>query len=422
MKKRISVLVASVLSMSLFAACAGGTAATTAGGTAAGTTAAGTTASTTAAGTTASTTAAGTTASTTAAGTTASTTAAGTTASTTAAGTTASTTTAGSTVAGPKTAEAGSIVKMGLGIKASVAKSSDFAADKAGAAQADVVIAAVGFDKDGKVASIKIDNAQTKVEYNADGTLKSDPAATYKTKQEKKDEYGMKKASAIGKEWYEQAEALSAWMQGKTAEEIKNMKTKPGADEAHPAVPDEADLATSVTISVQDYIAVVEEAAKNAVDVEGGADTVGLGIHINIGKSAGKTAEKGAVAQIDNTITAVALKGDKVAASILDVVQAKVEYDAEGKVTTDKAAEVSSKVDLGDKYGMKAASSIKKEWYEQAKALTEWTVGKTNAEIQGIESEEKDGKKIVKGDLASSVTVGVADYLKVFDHAIMNAR
>lgn len=403
MKKRISVLVASVLSLSLFAACTGGAAATTAGGTSAGTTAAGTTASTTAAGTTASTTAAGTTA------------------STTAAGTTASTTTAG-TVAGPKTAEAGSIVKLGLGIKSSVAKSADFAADKPGAAQADVVIAAVGFDKDGKVASIKIDNAQTKVEYNADGTLKSDPAATYKTKQEKKDEYGMIKASKIGKEWYQQAEALAAWMQGKTIEEIKAMKTKPGADEAHPAVPDEADLATSVSITVQDYIAVVEEAYANAVDVEGGADTVGLGVHINIGKSAGKTADKGAVAQIDNTITAVALKGDKVAASVLDVVQAKVAYDADGKVTGDKTAEVQSKVELGDKYGMKAASSIGKEWYEQAKALTDWTVGKTNAEIQGIESEEKDGKKIVKGDLAASVTVGVADYLKVFDLAIQSAR
>lgn len=375
MNKKISVLAASVLSLSLLAACSGADATTTTAGTTADTTAAGTT-------------------------------------------------TAGSTeVEGPVAAEAGSIVKLGLGSKTSVAKSSDFTAEKPGAAQADVVIAAVGFDKDGKVASIKIDNAQTKVEYNEDGSLKSDPAAEYKTKQEKGPEYGMIKASTIGREWNQQIEALAAWMQGKTVEEIKAMKTKQGADEAHPAVPDEADLATSVSITVQDYIAVVEEAYQNAVDVAEGADEVGLGVDIAIGKSAGKTADKAAAAQVDTTISAVALKGDKVAAAILDVVQAKVAYDADGKITSDKVAEVPSKNELGADYGMIKASKIGKEWFEQAKALADWTVNKTAAEVAAIPAEEKDGKVIVTdADLATSVSVGISDYLTVFDEAIQTAR
>lgn len=375
MNKKISVLAASVLSLSLLAACSGADATTTTAGTTADTTAAGTT-------------------------------------------------TAGSAeVEGPVAAEAGSIVKLGLGTKTSVAKSSDFTAEKPGAAQADVVIAAVGFDKDGKVASIKIDNAQTKVEYNEDGSLKSDPAAEYKTKQEKGPEYGMIKASAIGREWNQQIEALAAWMQGKTVEEIKAMKTKQGADEAHPAVPDEADLATSVSITVQDYIAVVEEAYQNAVDVAEGADEVGLGVEIAIGKSAGKTADKAAAAQVDTTISAVALKGDKVAAAILDVVQAKVAYDADGKITSDKVAEVPSKNELGADYGMLKASKIGKEWFEQAKALADWTVNKTAAEVAAIPVEEKDGKVIVTdADLATSVSVGISDYLTVFDEAIQTAR
>ncbi len=375
MNKKISVLAASVLSLSLLAACSGADATTTTAGTTADTTAAGTT-------------------------------------------------TAGSAeVEGPVAAEAGSIVKLGLGTKTSVAKSSDFTAEKPGAAQADVVIAAVGFDKDGKVASIKIDNAQTKVEYNEDGSLKSDPAAEYKTKQEKGPEYGMIKASTIGREWNQQIEALAAWMQGKTVEEIKAMKTKQGADEAHPAVPDEADLATSVSITVQDYIAVVEEAYQNAVDVAEGADEVGLGVEIAIGKSAGKTADKAAAAQVDTTISAVALKGDKVAAAILDVVQAKVAYDADGKITSDKVAEVPSKNELGADYGMIKASKIGKEWFEQAKALADWTVNKTAAEVAAIPAEEKDGKVIVTdADLATSVSVGISDYLTVFDEAIQTAR
>ena len=41
------------------------------------------------------------------------------------------------------------------------------------------------------------------------------------------------------------------------------MKTKK-VDDAHPSVPDVADLTSKVTVSVQDYMAAVEEACKNA--------------------------------------------------------------------------------------------------------------------------------------------------------------
>lgn len=380
MKKRISVIVASVLSMSLLASCSSSTPSTTAAGTAAGTTAADTT-----------------------------------TADTTAP----ATTSAGNVAEAPVPAAAGSIVKMGLGIKTSVAKSKAFIAEAPGSAQADVVVAAVGFDADGKVASIYIDNAQTKVEFNADGTVKSDKAAEIQSKQELKDAYGMVKASKIGKEWYQQIEALAAFFQGKTIEEIKATKTKAGADANHPAVPDEADLATAVSITIQDYIAVVEEAWNNAIDVTGGADKVGLGITTSIGKSADKTADKGAAAQIDNNIVAVALKGDKVAATILDVVQAKVEFDQEGALVTDVTQEAKSKVDLGDAYGMKKASKIGKEWFEQAKGFADWTVGKTLDEIKAAEGEDGKAKDT---DLASSMTVGVSDYIKSLDEAAAKAR
>lgn len=321
-----------------------------------------------------------------------------------------------------KAAEAGSIVKMGVGIKAKAAKSKEFTAEKPGVAQADVVIAVVGLDKDGKVADIVIDNAQTKVEFNADGTLKTDPAEPLKTKVELKDEYGMFKASEIGREWYEQAGALGAWMQGKTIEEIKGMKTKE-KDESHPAVPTEADLATNVSISVEDYVAAVEEAISTAVEVPEGADKVGLGVNISIAKSKAKTAEAGAIGQIDTTISGVAVKGDKVAANILDVVQTKVSYDAEGKITSDTKAEVKSKLDLGAEYNMKKVSAIGKEWNEQAEALTKWTIGKSLDEIKGLATEDKDGKKVVTDpDLKTSVSVGVADYLTVFEEAITTAN
>ena len=165
-------------------------------------------------------------------------------------------------------AEGGSIVKLGIGHITTIAKSKDLGKDAEGKevlplGQVDTVMAAVGFDKDGKVISVTIDNAQTKVTFDAALQVTSDIKAESKTKVELKEEYGMIKASSIGKEWYQQAEALGQWMVGKTVDEIKAMKTK-NKDASHPAVPDVPELTSSVTVSVQEYIAAVAEGYANA--------------------------------------------------------------------------------------------------------------------------------------------------------------
>ncbi len=165
-------------------------------------------------------------------------------------------------------ASASGIVKIGMGHVTSIGSSKDLGVDKDGKdvlplGQVDTVITAVALDKDGKVVKVTIDNAQTKVDFNKDLTLKSDVKAAGKTKVELGAEYGMVKASQIKKEWFEQAAALEKWMVGKTIADIKGMKTVK-KDDAHPAVPDVAELKSSVTVSVQDYIGVVTEAATNA--------------------------------------------------------------------------------------------------------------------------------------------------------------
>ena len=59
------------------------------------------------------------------------------------------------------------------------------------------------------------------------------------------------------------------------------MKTK-AKDDHHPAVPDEADLASTVTMNVSDFIAAVAEAYDNAIDVKAGAEKFGLGHNISV--------------------------------------------------------------------------------------------------------------------------------------------
>lgn len=146
----------------------------------------------------------------------------------------------------------GSIAKIGLGHVTSIGKSKDLTEGVA-SGQVDTVIAAVGFDKDNKVVKITIDTAQTKVEFDQDMKLTSDVNAENKTKVELGDGYGMKKASSIGKEWFEQIAALEDWMMGKTVEEIKAVNTE-----------DDADLKASVTVGVDSYLKTLEEASNKA--------------------------------------------------------------------------------------------------------------------------------------------------------------
>lgn len=314
--------------------------------------------------------------------------------------------------------EKGAIVKVGLGNNASVKKSKEFS-EKGATAQADIIFAAVGLDKDGKIVAVNIDNAQTKVLFNADGTLKTDVKEEPKTKRELGDAYGMKEATTMGLEWYQQMDNFEAAVIGKTIDEVLAMPVYE-KDPNHPAVL--TDLAASVTISVEGYQAALKDAVERAIEVDG-ADNIGLGISVSTKKSKAKAETKGAVAQMDNTAALVAVKDGKVAKVILDVLQPKVEYNEDGTLKTDvKAVEIKSKKVLGDAYGMKEASGIKKEWWEQANAIEAWMEGKTLEEVLALPVEDKEDKKVATGDLAASVTVGVADYLKVFEEAFNNAK
>ena len=153
--------------------------------------------------------------------------------------------------------------KTGLGTVISISKSKAATAEADGLAQADVISAAVTVDQNGKIVSVDIDSAQVKVNFDATGALKTDLTAALKTKVELGDDYGMKAYGNAVAEWYEQIASLEAWMVGKTLAEVKAMKTYE-KDAAHPAVPDEADLKTTVTIDVSSYLAAVEKAIANA--------------------------------------------------------------------------------------------------------------------------------------------------------------
>lgn len=316
---------------------------------------------------------------------------------------------------GCETAAKAQPLKTGLGIVTSLTKSKDATADADGLAQTDSVVVAVLVDADGKIQNCSIDTAQTKINFSKDGKITSDKAASYPSKQELGANYGMAKASSIGKEWFEQANALATYVIGKTVDEVKGIAV---SDEGKPTG---TDLTSSVTMSITNYVAAIEKAVASAQDL--GAkkgDKLGLGVLTTIDKSKDVAADAAGLAQAYSFYTATSFGADgKITSSVIDSTQGKVNFDATGVITSDLTAEVKTKNELGADYGMKSASKIGKEWNEQAAAFAKYVVGKTAADVAGIAVSEG---KPTGTDLTSSVTVTISGFMTIIDKANTNAK
>ena len=101
------------------------------------------------------------------------------------------------------------------------------------------------------ITSCILDGVQAKGAVDAAGQLLTDVTAPVLSKDQKGADYGMGKISSIGKEWNEQAAAFASYVTGKTVEEIQGIAVN---EETRPA---DADLATSVTIAVGGFQALL---------------------------------------------------------------------------------------------------------------------------------------------------------------------
>lgn len=305
-------------------------------------------------------------------------------------------------------------VKTGLGIVTSVASSTD-AGEKDGLAEVDSIIAAVTVDKDGKIVKCVLDAAQTKINFSKEGKILTDLNSTIKTKQELKEEYGMKKASKIGKEWYEQANAFAEYVIGKTAAEVKGIAVTGEGKAA------DQDLSSSVTVHVGDFINAVVKAVGNAQDFGAkSGDKLGLGVNTSISDSKDAGDQDG-LAQAYSYYTATTFDASgKITSCVIDSTQGKVNFSKDGKVTSDIKAEVQTKNELGENYGMKKASKIGKEWNEEAAAFGKYVIGKTVDEVKGIAVSDQG---VPSGaDLNTSVTIHISSFQDIIAAASNNAK
>lgn len=305
-------------------------------------------------------------------------------------------------------------VKTGLAVINSAAKSTS-AGDANGVAEADSMIVAVTVDDSGKIVNCAIDQAQTKIEFSKDGKIVTPLDTIVVGKQELGTAYGMGKASSIGKEWNEQATAFSNYVIGKTVDEIKGIAVN------EEGVPSGDDLKSSVTIHIGDFVKGIEKAVANAQNAGASADDkLGIGVVTNIARSA-DAGDKDGVAEAYTYYTAATFNADgAITSDIIDASITDVNFDKTGKITSDINGEIKTKDELGDAYGMKAQSSIGKEWNEEAAAFAKYVVGKTIDQVKGIAINEEG---VPTGDdLKSSVTVHITDFMTVLEKAFKAAK
>ncbi len=256
--------------------------------------------------------------------------------------------------------------------------------------------AAIICDSDGIIVDCIFDSIEDSVSIEGGVVVQSGTALS---KNEQGNEYSMRSASGIGKEWYEQAEHFAGFIRGMNIEDAENVDGG------------EAELMAGCTIDINGFKTAIEEAEDNeeeAVAFESvETPKVALAVVSNSDGSKDATADSDGIASLTSTYAAVAKKGDKIACANIEVTETKVYFDASGLISEIDYGD--GKREEGDSYGMKASSAIGLEWYEQVRNFEKYIVGMTPDQVPQIDM--SDGYA-TDDALKAGCTIKIDDFVK----------
>lgn len=302
-------------------------------------------------------------------------------------------------------------LKTGLYIGTNLSNSKDASTEGNGAVVYDITIVAVTVDGKGIIRSCLIDSVPATVAFDASGVIQTDLSAEILTKNELGDNYGMRAKSQIGYEWDEQVAAFAKHAVGKTVDQLKNGSINESGYAA------DVDLASSASINLFPYIFGIEGAVNNAQPLGAKAgDELRLASISGLEGSKSATDETDGLAQFDVNVVALTVNGDTITSCTIDSLQAKVNFNNGGSITTDLTAQMLTKNQLGENYGMSNLSSIGAEWNEQAAAFSKYVTNKTAADVAGIAISEDFTP--TEADLVSSVTIKINGFQDLIAKAL----
>ena len=307
----------------------------------------------------------------------------------------------------------GAEYKLGMGVNLSTDSS------KENNAQVDATVAAVVTDKDGKIVACRLDVAQSKMDVTGGAV---DAAKTFKTKMELGDDYGMVAYGNAIAEWYDQAKAFESYVVGKTAAEVEGIETVLN-DSGHNVATDAALLA-GCTMDITAFKAAVVKACNDekGATFTGKDFTLGVAAITAADESTAATDSDDAVVKMYTEYAAAVVgKDGKILAALTDATQPKISADKNGQITG--ADFKGTKRELGADYGMVAYGSAIAEWDAQAKAFADYTVGKTAAEVAGLETVESNGHNVTTDEtLFATCTMDISGMMAVIALAANYAR
>ena len=283
--------------------------------------------------------------------------------------------------------------KTGLGV---VTEATD--QDRAG--KIELAAAAVLLDGEGKLESVLLDELEVSVSADSTGhvTLPTD----WRTKRQKGVDYPLAEVSSLKKGWAEQADAFANYLIGMSPEQVSMLKVDKDGK------PTDADLLSGCTIAVDRYRDAVVRACENA-QVLGAArgDTVKLGVEVDeMPQGLVGTDDKDAQVQAKITLAVVTMdENARVTSAIGDMTEPELTVSADGTVSAPREP-VYTKNELGDRYGMRSASALGKEWYEHSAGWCSYLKGKNAVEIGKLSADGTDA------DLKALCTISVTDLQK----------
>ena len=274
-------------------------------------------------------------------------------------------------------------------------------------------LVAVTVDDAGVINSCIIDSIPATVSFDNSGAITSDYLEPVITKNELGADYGMVSGSGAIAEWDEQVAALADFAVGKTIDELKN-----GAIDETGRAPEGSDLASSATIYLGGYVSAIETAVNNAQHLGADAEDELRLVTLNkLSSSADATADEAGLIELDADVAAVTVRDGVITSCVIDSVQAKVNFDTTGTITTDLSGGFPSKNELGEAYGMAAWGGAIAEWNVQAASFASYVTGKTAEEVAGIAIDEAT-KPADGTDLSSSVTISIGGFQALIAKAL----
>ena len=143
---------------------------------------------------------------------------------------------------------------------------------------------------------------------------------------------------------------------------------------------------------------------------------LGFGVYSALSEVKNADGETNGEAEASTTVAAVLLDEDgKIVKCAIDTADNKINFTSKGEAVA--PAEMLTKDEKGNDYGMKAYGGSAKEWFEQKDAFISVIIGKTIDEVKAMEKDGKGDDTVTK----AGCTITITDFVLAVEKAVNNA-